>query len=412
MSHPPFDSPSKPAPDRYAGRGVSAQKEEVHAAISTEDPGLYPFAFTKLVADSLTGDPDYCLAVHADGAGTKSALAYLYFRETGDTSVFKGLAQDSLVMNTDDLFCVGAAGPFLLSNTIGRNKRLVPGEVIREIITGYAEQVNRFKGWGVEVVATGGETADVGDVVRTLLVDSTLTARLPRNRVVANDRVKPGDVIIGLASFGQAAYEDVYNSGIGSNGLTSARHDLLVSRYGQTYPETFEPGMPPHLSYCGPFGLQDPLESTPLTIGQALLSPTRSYGPLIIPLLAGYRDQINALVHCTGGGQTKCLRAGQAIHYIKDNLFEPPPLFAAIQRVTGTPWREMYQVFNMGHRMEIIGEPSLLPVVKELGQQFGVDVRQVGVCRAAQNQDRQDGIQGQGNRVSLHTPGGVEHYPA
>ena len=285
--------------DRYKARGVSAQKEDVHAAVSGASPGLFPRAFCKIVQDSLAGDEAYCLAMHADGAGTKAALAYLVYRETGDVSVFRGIAQDALVMNLDDLLCVGATGPFLFSNTIGRNARRVPGEALAEIVAGYDAQIEQFRGWGVSIVPTGGETADVGDLVGTLIVDATLVARMRRADVVANDGVKPGDVIIGLASDGQTRYETRYNAGIGSNGLTSARHDLLRREYALRFPETFDPDLPEPLRYSGPFALGDPLPGAPVTVGQALLSPTRSYAPLLVPLLRSHRARISALVHCT-----------------------------------------------------------------------------------------------------------------
>jgi phosphoribosylformylglycinamidine cyclo-ligase len=324
--------------ERYRARGVSPQKEDVHAALKSADAGLFPGAFCKIVPDVLTGDPAYCLAMHADGAGTKSALAYLQYRESGDSTVFRGISQDALVMNVEDLLCVGALGPFLLSNTIGRNARLVPGEVIAELLAGFAEQAARFAEWGIEIDLAGGETADVGDLVRTVIVDSTVTVRMPREQVVTNDNIRPGDVIIGLASAGQATYEAAPNSGIGSNGLTSARHDLLKGEYGERYPETCEPGIAKELRYSGPHALDDPLDGTPLTVGAALLSPTRTYAPLLKTLLEAHGPSVHGLVHCTGGGQTKCLRAGRGIHYVKESLFPPPPLFEAIRRVSGTAW--------------------------------------------------------------------------
>ncbi len=388
--------------DRYKSRGVSAQKEDVHAAIAGGDAGLFPSAFCKIVADDLTGDPAWCLAMHADGAGTKAALAYLYYRDTGDVSVFRGIAQDALVMNLDDLLCVGATGPFLLSNTIGRNARRIPGEVLTEIVAGYDALVRQFREWGVTVVPTGGETADVGDLVGTLIVDATIVTRLRRDRVIANDRVKPGDVVIGLASFGQTQYESRYNAGIGSNGLTSARHDLLHPEYAARFPETFDPDLEPALRYCGPFRLADALPGANVSVGQALLSPTRSYAPLLVELLRGKSDLISALVHCTGGGQTKCLRAGRGIHYVKDQLFSPPPLFQTIRRVTNTAWRELYQVFNMGHRMEIIGSSALVPEVERLGKALRLDVQVVGHCEKSEDGAR--------NRLTIHTPGGPEAY--
>ncbi len=388
--------------DRYKSRGVSAQKEDVHAAIAGSDPGLFPSAFCKIVPDDLTGDPEWCLAMHADGAGTKSALAYLYYRDTGDVSVFRGIAQDALVMNLDDLLCVGATGPFLLSNTIGRNARRVPGEVLGEIIAGYEGLARQFREWGITIISTGGETADVGDLVGTLMVDATVVTRMRRDHVIANNRVQPGDVIIGLASFGQTTYESRYNAGIGSNGFTSARHDLLHPEYAARFPETFDPDLEPALRYSGPFRLADPLPGTPVTVGQALLSPTRTYAPLLVELLRLRSDRISALVHCTGGGQTKCLRAGRGIHYVKDHLFPPPPLFQTIRRVTNTAWRELYQVFNMGHRMEIIGAPALVPEVERLASALHLEVRVIGHCEASPDAPR--------NRLTVHTPGGVEVY--
>lgn len=390
------------ASERYRGRGVSPQKEEVHAALADTGPGLFPTAFCKLVPDALGGDPAYCLAMHADGAGTKSALAYLYWRETGDASIFRGIAQDALVMNLDDLLCVGALGPFVLSNTVGRNARLVPGEVLRELLAGFAGQVAQFAEWGIRVELSGGETADVGDLVRTIILDATATARVPRAEVVANDGVRPGHIIIGLASDGRAAWETEPNSGIGSNGLTSARHDLLASVYGERYPETFEPGMPANLRYSGPHRLEDPLPGSPLTVGRALLSPTRSYAPLLQGLLEQARERVGALIHCTGGGQTKALRVGRGIHYVKDAPFPPPPLFEAIREASAATWRELYQVFNMGHRMEVVGPADLLPVLEALGATYRVAVRQVGHCEAAGS--------GEANQVTIHTPGGVESY--
>ncbi|MCZ6749776.1 MAG: AIR synthase-related protein [SAR324 cluster bacterium] len=387
-------------PDHYRARGVSAQKEEVHAAIRDTDPGLFPGAFCKIVPDRLSGDERYCLAMHADGAGTKSSLAYLMYRETGDAGVFRGIAQDALTMNLDDLLCVGTLGPFLVSNAIGRNARLVPGEVIGEIVAGFEAQAARWADWGIEVVLTGGETADVGDLVRTVIVDATATARMRRTDVIANAGVKPGDVIVGLASAGETVYEPGYNSGMGSNGLTSARHDLLAAEYGERYPESFDPLMPQGLSYGGPHRLGDPLPGTPLTVGQALLSPTRSYAPAIKPLLDRAREQVSALVHCTGGGQTKVLRTGRGIHYVKDNLFPLPPLFAEIRRVTQAPWRELYRTFNMGHRMEIIGGEGLVPVLEAIGQEIGLDVRVVGHCEASPDGGR--------NRVTLTDPDGEQ----
>jgi phosphoribosylformylglycinamidine cyclo-ligase len=397
--------------DRYRARGLSAQKEDVHAAVGGTDPGLFPGAFCKLVPDALSGDPAWCLAMHADGAGTKSVVAYLHYRETGDVRVFEGLAQDAVVMNVDDLLCVGALGPYLYSNTIGRNARRLPGEVLQALLHGFARLEAQFADWGMPLVPTGGETADVGDVVATLLLDVTMVARLRREAVLANSGVRPGDVIVGIASDGQCAWEGQYNSGIGSNGLTSARHDLLSQTYAAKYAESFDPDLPGNLAYSGPFRLDEPLPGTPLSIGQALLSPTRSHAPLVKALLEGHRERVGALVHCTGGGQTKCLHTGRGSHYVKDALFEPPPLFKLIRRVSGTDWRELYQVFNMGHRLEVIGRPALLPVLEEIGRACGLAVRQVGHCEAAPEPVGSDAPPGQGNRLTLHTPGGVEAYP-
>ena len=376
------------------------QKTDVHAAVRDTDPGLFPGAFCKIIADDLTGDRAYCLAMHADGAGTKASLAYLVYRETGDATVFRGIAQDALVMNIDDLLCVGASGPFLVSNAIGRNKILVPGDVVSQIVAGFEEQATQFAQWGMDVVLTGGETADVGDLVRTVIVDATAVARMRRDRVIANDRVRPGDVIVGLASFGQTTYEERYNSGIGSNGLTSARHDLLHADYAGRYPESFDPAMPADLVFSGPHHLETHLPGTQVSVGSALLSPTRTYAPVVRALLESHREHISALVHCTGGGQTKVLRTGTRIHYVKDHPFPPPPLFAEIQRVSGAPWREMYQVFNMGHRMEIIGNERLVPIVEKICAGYNLECRVVGHCEASP-----DGPQ---NRVTLTAPDGEE----
>ena len=388
--------------DRYKARGVSAQKEEVHAIFGQSGAGLFPQAFCKIVPDVLTGDADYCLAMHADGAGTKSSLAYLYYRETGDAGVFEGIAQDALVMNLDDLLCVGAVGPFILSNTIGRNARHVPGEVLKAIGTGFERTAELFRQWDMPIALCGGETADVGDLVGTVIVDATVVSRLRRDQVISNARVRPGDVIIGLSSSGQTTYESAYNSGIGSNGLTSARHDLLKAAYGSQYPESFDPNLSAALRYTGPYRLEDPLENSPVSVGQALLSPTRTYAPLVKMLLKEHRQLVTALVHCTGGGQTKCLRAGQGIQYIKNNLFDPPALFQAIKQASGSSWREMFQVFNMGHRFEIMGDERLLSIVKDMGQAFNLEVKQVGYCEASP--------QGQENWLCLSTPQGMERY--
>ncbi|MDH5751026.1 MAG: AIR synthase-related protein [Deltaproteobacteria bacterium] len=383
--------------ERYKARGVSSSKAEVHSAIGGTHPGLYPGAFCKLIPDVVGGSEEHALAMHADTAGTKSVLAYMYYRETGDASVFGGIAQDALVMNVDDLLCVGALGPYLVSNTIGRNARLVPGEALKAIIEGYQELADLFSGWGMELNLAGGETADVGDLVRTVDVGATVSARVRRDEVMTNERVNAGDVIFALASDGQAVYEKQYNSGIGCNGLTSARHDLLRAEYAGKYPESFDPGMPENLRYCGPHLLGDSLEGTPLTIGQALLSPTRTYAPVIKKLLEEARPLVHALVHCTGGGQTKCLRTGSGLHYLKETPAPVPALFERIRQVTDTPWREMYQVFNMGMRMEIIGQEKLQPLLEDLGREYGIGVYRVGRVELAG---------GKANRLTIKTPDG------
>ena len=339
---------------RYMERGVSAKKEDVHQAIESVDQGIFPSAFCKVVEDYIANDPEYCVAMHADGVGTKAALAYLYYKETGNLSVFDGIAQDAVVMNTDDLLCIGAYQTMLFSSTIARNKHLISGKVIAQIIQGNEKVLQQFSTLGSKIIATGGETADVGDLVRTLVIDATVVTRLPKKEVITNQKVKAGDIIIGLASDGQTSYESKYNSGIGSNGLTSARHDLLQPIYREKYPETFDANTPIELCYTGRYLISDPLEGTPLSIGEAILSPTRTYLPILKEVLEEARDSISALVHCTGGGQTKSMRFGEEIGYIKNQMFKIPSIFRAIQEASNTSWEEMYQVFNMGHRMEII----------------------------------------------------------
>lgn len=363
--------------DRYNQRGVSASKEDVHKAISKLDKGLFPGAFCKIVADSLSGDKNYCTIMHADGAGTKSSLAYIYWKETGDISVWKGIAQDAIVMNTDDLLCVGATGPILLSSTIGRNKNLVPGEVISEIINGTEEVLEMLRNHGMEISSTGGETADVGDLVRTIIVDSTVTARMKRADVIDNSKIAAGDVIVGLSSYGQASYETEYNGGMGSNGLTSARHDVFTSEYRDKYPETYDPSVPRDLVYSGKYKVTDELPGAPTNIGKLVLSPTRTYAPVIIPMLKELRKQIHGIVHCSGGGQTKVLHFVDKLHVIKDNLFEVPPLFKLIQDVSGTEMKEMYKVFNMGHRMEIYMKDGAEEAI-EIARSLGVEAKVVG----------------------------------
>ena len=358
--------------DRYAQRGVSSGKEDVHKAIAALDKGLFPKAFCKVVADDLTGSADHCLVMHADGAGTKSSLAYAYWKETGDISVWHGIAQDAVVMNLDDLLCVGVTDNILLSSTIGRNKRLIPGEVISAIIEGTEAFLEKMRGMGIGIRSTGGETADVGDLVRTVIVDSTVVARLKRNEVIDNARIQAGDVIVALASFGKSSYEDSYNAGMGSNGLTSARHDVFAKAVGERFPETYDPGTPADLVYSGQARLTDPLEGTPLDFGRAVLSPTRTYAPVIREVLARMRGDIHGMVHCSGGAQTKVLHFVEGLRIIKDKLFPTPPLFAAIQRMSGTDWQEMYKVFNMGHRMELyVPQARVLEVIR-ISTSFGI----------------------------------------
>jgi phosphoribosylformylglycinamidine cyclo-ligase len=364
--------------DRYAQRGVSASKEDVHNAIAQLDKGLFPKAFCKIVPDTLAGDPDFCTIMHADGAGTKSSLAYLYWRETGDLSVWRGIAQDAVVMNTDDLICVGATGPMLLSSTIGRNKNLITGEVISEIIGGTEDVLQMLRDHGVEIYSTGGETADVGDLVRTVIVDSTVIARMRRDQVISNDQIQAGDVIVGLASSGQATYETQYNGGMGSNGLTSARHDVLGHYLAGKYPESFDPAVDKSLVYSGSKALTDLIESTGLTVGQLILSPTRTYAPVAKVLLEELRTQIHGMVHCSGGAQTKVLHFVDNVHVIKNNLFPVPPLFQLIQEQSGTSWQEMYKVFNMGHRLEVYLSETHAQRVIEIANSFGIDAQIIG----------------------------------
>ncbi|MCA0932367.1 phosphoribosylformylglycinamidine cyclo-ligase [Lutimonas saemankumensis] len=364
--------------NRYNLRGVSAQKEDVHKAIKNVDKGLFPKAFCKIVPDHLTNDKDYCLVMHADGAGTKSSLAYMYWKETGDISVWKGIAQDALIMNVDDLLCVGATDNIILSSTIGRNKNLIPGEVISAIINGTEELLEELSGFGVKIHSTGGETADVGDLVRTMIVDSTVTARMRRNDVIDNANIKAGDVIVGLASFGRATYEKEYNGGMGSNGLTSARHDVFANYLATKYPESYDHAVPSDLVYSGNVKLTDPVEGVPLDAGKLVLSPTRTYAPVIIKMLEKHRKEIHGMVHCSGGAQTKILHFVDKVHVIKDNLFEVPPLFKLIQEQSKTDWREMYQVFNCGHRMELYVPEEIADSLISISQSFGVDAQIIG----------------------------------
>ena len=364
---------------RYAQRGVSASKEDVHNAIKNIDKGLFPKAFCKIVPDHLTGSKDHCLVMHADGAGTKSSLAYMYWKETGDISVWKGIAQDALIMNIDDLICVGATDNIMLSSTIGRNKNLIPGEVISAIINGTEELISDLKEHGMTIHSTGGETADVGDLVRTIIVDSTVTARMKRSDVIDNANIKSGDVIVGLASFGKASYEKEYNGGMGSNGLTSARHDVFGKYLAEKYPESFDPSVPEELVYSGNTKLTDKVENLPLDAGKLVLSPTRTYAPIIKKILSAYSaKEIHGMVHCSGGAQTKILHFVENLHVIKDNLFTIPPLFKLIQEQSGTDWKEMYQVFNCGHRMELYVDEQVANDIISISQSFDVDAQIIG----------------------------------
>lgn len=363
---------------RYEQRGVSASKEDVHSAIKNIDKGIFPGAFCKIIPDYLGGDAEWCNIMHADGAGTKSALAYAYWRETGNMDVWKGIAQDSLIMNIDDLICVGATDNILLSSTIGRNKRLIPGEVISAIIGATEELVEELRSMGVSIHPTGGETADVGDLVRTIIVDSTVACRMRRADVIDNARISAGDLIVGMASYGKAAYEKEYNGGMGSNGLTSARHDVFGPAVADKYPETFDPGLPRELVYCGTKGLTDPVEGAPLDAGRLVLSPTRTYAPVVKAVLSELRPSIHGMVHCSGGAQTKILNFVEGKHVIKDNLFDVPPLFDLIRRESGTDPREMYKVFNMGHRLEMYCAPSAARQIIEIAEGFGIEAKVIG----------------------------------
>jgi phosphoribosylformylglycinamidine cyclo-ligase len=385
---------------RYALRGVSATKEDVHNAIKNSDKGLFPQAFCKIVPDYFTNDADYCLIMHADGAGTKSALAYMYWKETGDISVWKGIAQDALIMNIDDLICVGATDTILLSSTIGRNKNLIPAEVLSAIINGTEELIEELKTFGVHIHATGGETADLGDVVRTIIVDSTVTARMKRKDVIDNANIQAGDVIVGLASFGQANYEKSYNGGMGSNGLTSARHDVFDKYLAAKYPESFDSAVPAELVYSGKMKLTDAVENSPLDAGKLVLSPTRTYAPIIKKIISQFSSkEIHGMVHCSGGAQTKVLHFVENVHVIKDNLFPIPPLFKLIQEQSQTDWKEMYQVFNCGHRMEIYVPENRAQEIISISESFGVEAQIVG--RVEVNE---------GKRLTIKSAFGVFEY--
>lgn len=362
---------------RYGARGVSTQKEDVHRAIADFDKGLYPNAFCKILPDYLTGDPDYCTVMHADGAGTKSSLAYIYWRETNDLSVWKGIAQDAVIMNIDDLLCVGATNNILLSSTIGRNRLKIPGDVILYILKGFDELINHLAEYGVNVFLTGGETADIGDLVRTIVVDSTVTCRMKRSEVIEN-AIQPGDVIVGLASYGQASYEKEYNSGIGSNGLTSARHDLFFNHLANKYPESYDDLIPKSLVYTGSYSLTRKIPELNTDAGKLLLSPTRTYAPVIVPMLKEIRKHIHGMIHCSGGAQTKVMKFVDKVHVIKDNLFPIPPLFRLIQEQSDTDWDEMYEVFNMGHRFEVYLPEAHAQTVIDIAKSFNIDAQIIG----------------------------------
>ena len=384
---------------RYQARGVSAGKEDVHKAIKNIDKGLFPQAFCKIVPDYLTQDTDYCIAMHADGAGTKSSLAYMYWRETGDLSVWKDIAQDALIMNIDDLLCVGATGPILVSSTIGRNKRLIPGEVIKAIIEGTEEVLAMLRKAGMDIHSTGGETADVGDLVRTIIVDSTVVCRMKRSEVVSNHTIQPGNVIVGFASYGEATYESGYNGGMGSNGLTAARHDVFNKSLAEKYPESYDQGIPNDLIYSGSKSLTDSVEGAPINAGKLVLSPTRTYAPLLIEILSKYRKQINGMVHCSGGGQTKVLHFVEHVHIIKDNMFPCPPLFRMIQEESGTTWQEMYKVFNMGHRFEIYTDALTARELIAIAPSFNIDAQVIGSVAASEQK-----------QVTIRSEFGEFHY--
>lgn len=375
---------STPSNERYQQRGVSASKEDVHNAIKNIDKGLFPKAFCKIVPDYLTGDKEYCLIMHADGAGTKSSLAYMYWKETGDISVWKGIAQDALIMNIDDLICVGATDNIMLSSTIGRNKNKIPGEVLSAIINGTEDLINDLGEFGITIHSTGGETADVGDLVRTIIVDSTVTARLKRSEVIDNANIKAGDVIVGLESFGQATYEKEYNGGMGSNGLTSARHDVFSNYLAEKFPESFDAEVPEDLVYSGKVKLTDDVKNSPINAGKLVLSPTRTYAPIVKKILYTYSpDQIHGMIHCSGGAQTKILHFVDDLHIIKDNLFDVPPLFQLIQEQSGTDWKEMYKVFNCGHRLEIYLPEDIAGDIIEISKSFGVNAKIIGKVEAS-----------------------------
>jgi phosphoribosylformylglycinamidine cyclo-ligase len=384
----------------YEERGVSPHKTEVKEAIKGVDAGVFPGAFCKALPDIYGGSPEHCFLLHADGAGTKSAIAYIHYRRHGDAGIFRGIAQDSLVMNLDDLICVGALGPFMLSNTIGRNAKLIPGDVLRAVVAGYEETAGKLGSLGIDILSCGGETADIGDLVRTIVVDSVMATRMERKDFIDCSKVKTDQAIVGLASSGRATYEETYNSGIGSNGLTSLRHELLTNRYREEFPETFAPEIR-EVAYTGKFDIDDPLPGTTITVGEALLSPTRSYSPIVKEILKAHRGSISAILHNTGGGQTKCLGFGNGIRYVKDSLFPTPPIFDFLRKHTDLPGREMYRVFNMGHRMEVYCDPRVSASIIEISEKYGVAARVVG---HTEHQER-------GTSLSIRTPSERIEYP-
>jgi phosphoribosylformylglycinamidine cyclo-ligase len=388
-----------PAESKYSRRGVSSRKEDVHTAIKNIDKGLYPRAFCKIVPDFLGGDKDYCNIMHADGAGTKSSLAYIYWRETGDMSVWKGIAQDAIVMNLDDLICVGAYDNILLSSTIGRNKKIIPGDVISAIINGAEEFIQKLRELGIGIYSTGGETADVGDLVRTIIVDSAVTARMKRRDVISNQNIRAGDIIIGLASSGQTTYEDEYNSGMGSNGLTSARHDVFSKYHASKYPESFDPSLTEDLFYSGKMKLTDQVKDLNINTGRMMLSPTRTYAPVVKKITGTMRSEIHGMIHCSGGGQTKILHFVDNLHVVKDNFFPLPPLFMIIHEESGTGWKEMYQVFNMGHRFEIYTDQNNAEEIISIAAGFNMEAKVIGHCEESNN-----------NRLTIKSEFGTFEY--
>lgn len=385
--------------EKYMQRGVSASKEDVHNAIKNIDKGIFPKAFCKIIPDILGGDPSFCNIMHADGAGTKSSLAYIYWKETGDMSVWKGIAQDAIIMNIDDLLCVGATENILLSSTIGRNKNLIPGEVIAAIINGTEEVLEKLRSFGISIYSTGGETADVGDLVRTIIVDSTVTTRMRREEVITNEKIQPGDVIVGLASYGQASYEEEYNGGMGSNGLTSARHDVFENVYAGKYPESFDKAIPEALAYSGSLKLTDKIPGPNVTAGKLVLSPTRTYAPIIKKILKEHRQNIHGLIHCSGGAQTKVMHFVDKCHVVKDDLFDIPPLFKVIQEQSQTDWKEMYKVFNMGHRMEVYVPENLASEIIQISQSFNVEAKVVGRVEKSEK-----------NKLTIRSSKGIFEY--